>query len=317
MQVKLSVKLVQLARGVSPIFLSKLFFNIQFSMRILVVFIILPLLSFGQDYRVPKGEVAEYRNGFAFKFNTARKISDWVGYTITSSSVQGDNTASPAYFKDSIISSCPTPSDYDRYGYSQGALKPQSAARNSSRASKAVNNYVNIAPMDLAFDKGVWRTLENLINGWAVVFDSVHVITGPVFNNETPDMIGENKVNVPNAFFKVVMVYNGIDMASIGFVIPNVSEANSLKKYSMPVDSVELKTGYDFFSELPDYLEFYMEEKIEPGVWKDQSMSYQLKSNFPEKKQCVAALKSNERCTISTTCVTQHCWKHGCDVKSD
>jgi len=286
-------------------------------MRFFLAFLLLPFIIFGQDYRIPKGEKAEYRSGYVFKFNEARKTSDWLGYTVTSADVQGDEVVSPAFFKDSIISSCPNPKDYYRYGYSQGTLKPQSAARNSSKEMKAVNNYVNVAPMDLGFDQGVWRILENLIAGWAVVFDSVHVVTGPVFKNREPDVIGESKVNVPDGFFKVVMVYNGIDMAAIGFMIPNKPDANSLKKYSMPVDSVEFKTGYDFFSELPDYLEFFMEEKIDAIVWKDQSISYQLKSSYKKTMRCVAALESDERCTVSTTCVTQNCWKHGCDVKEN
>ena len=286
-------------------------------MRFLLVIFLLPVVVFSQDYRVPKGEEAEFRSGFAFKFNEGRKISDWIGYTVKRSDVQGLKVSSPLFYKDSIISSCPSPSDYSRYGYSQGTLKPPSAARNSTSKMKAINNYVNVAPMDLAFDKGVWRILENLISGWAVVFDSVHVVTGPVFENKEPEMIGDSKVNVPDAFFKVVMVYNGIDMASIGFIIPNKPEANSLKKYSMPVDSVEFKTGYDFFADLPDYLEFYMEEKIDPGVWKDKSMSFTLKSGSKDKKRCIASLRSDDRCEILTTCVTQHCWKHGCDVKEN
>jgi endonuclease G len=286
-------------------------------MRFILFFFLLPAIVISQDYRVPKGEIAEYRSGFAFKFNEARKISDWVGYTVKHSDVQGDKIGSPLFYKDSLINSCPNPADYNRYGYSEGTLKPPSAARNSSKQMKAINNFVNVAPMDLAFDKGVWRILENLVSGWAVVFDSVHVVTGPIFKNGEPDMIGENKVNVPDAFFKVIMVYNGIDMASIGFIIPNKPDANDLKKYSMPVDSVEFKTGYDFFSDLPDYLEFYMEEKIDPAVWKDKSMSYTLKSSSNVTRRCIASIRSDDRCKILTTCVTQHCWKHGCDVKQD
>ena len=291
------------------------FYISLFSYRSAAIFLLLPFTCFGQDYRVPKGENAEYRSGYVFKFNEIRKVSDWVGYTITSADVQGNEVASPSFFKDSTIASCPNSKDYYLYRYSEGRLKPPSAARNSSKEMKAVNNYVNVAPMDLAFDNGVWRILENLVSGWALVFDSVHVVTGPIFNKKEPDVIGENKVNVPDFFFKVVMVYNGMDMASIGFIIPNREDANSFKKYSMPVDSVEFKTGYDFFSELPDYLEFYMEERIDVVVWKDKSMSYRLKSRYESMGRCIAALKSEYRCPVLTNCVTRNCWKHGCDVK--
>lgn len=286
-------------------------------MRLTITFILLSFLAFGQDHRVPKNENVSFRKGFAFSFNTARKVSDWVGYTVSSSDVQGEQNPTKLYYKDSAISTCPNPDDYEHYSYAQGALKPTSAARSSKAEMKAVNNYVNIVPMDLALKKGVWRILENLISGWAVTFDSVHVVTGPIYGNKVPEMIGDSRVNVPDKFFKVVMVYNGMDMASIGFIIPNKPDANELKKYSMSVDSVEFETGYDFFSDLPDYLEFFMEEKIEAKIWKDQSMSYQLKAEYPKEGRCVAAGKNDQRCTINTSCVSQNCWQHGCDVKEE
>ena len=219
------------------------------------------------------------------------------------------------FHKDSTEQLCATPKDYDRYGYEMGRLKPRSAARSNPSEMKEVHNMLNIAPMDMAFSKGAWRILDNMIAGWAVVFDSVFVVTGPIFEKVHPEMIGDSRVNVPDKFFKVVLVRNGLDLGAVGFVIPNKADANNLSQYSMPIDSVEAKTGYNFFAELPEYLEVFTEDKVVPEVWKDQSVSYKLKSSWVKESQCIAAEKSDERCTSQTKCVTQNCWKHGCDVK--
>lgn len=274
-------------------------------------------ISCSQDYRIPKGETPIYRDGYVLHFNEQKKVSDWVGYVVKGTDVKGSQTPEITFFKDPYIGSCPMDSDYENYGYSKAVLKPYVAARNSEKEMLALNNFLNVVPMDATLDKGVWRILENMEAGWSVMFDSVFVITGPIYKKERPIVIGDNKIHVPDQFFKVIMVYNGMDMGAIGFVIPNNEEANDVKKYSMPIDSVELLTGYDFFSELPDYLEFYMEEKIDAGVWKDQSMSYQLKAAYIQEDICVAQLPSGERCSIKTSCITQHCWKHGCDVKQE
>ena len=72
----------------------------------------------------------------------------------------------------------------------------------------------------------------------------------------------------------------------------------------------------NFFSELPDYLEYFVEESIDLNVWKDKSTSYMLKSKYVKQSRCVATEKSGKRCEVKTECVTQNCWKHGCDIKS-
>lgn len=240
---------------------------------------------------------------------------NWLSYTVSKSDVTGKEMPLRTFHKDSTEQLCATPKDYDRYGYEMGRLKPRSAARSNPSEMKEVHNMLNIAPMDMAFSKGAWRILDNMIAGWAVVFDSVFVVTGPIFEKVHPEMIGDSRVNVPDKFFKVVLVRNGLDLGAVGFVIPNKADANNLSQYSMPIDSVEAKTGYNFFAELPEYLEVFTEDKVVPEVWKDQSVSYKLKSSWVKESQCIAAEKSDERCTSQTKCVTQNCWKHGCDVK--
>ncbi len=269
-----------------------------------------------QDYLMIANQTSEERSGYYFSFNESTKICNWISYTLTSDDVKGSEIPLRVFHKDSATFSCSNPSDYNRQGYARGMLKPRSAARASVNEMKEVHNMLNVVPMNMTFSKGAWRILNNMIAGWAVVFDSVFVVTGPIFENEDPQMIGESKITVPDKFFKVVLVRNGLDLGAIGFILPNKNPDDNLQQYAMPVDSVEKITGYDFFSELPEYLEAFTEETFKPSLWKDQSVSFKLKSSFLKKGQCVAAEKSDERCTSETSCITQNCWSHGCDIKT-
>lgn len=277
--------------------------------------ILVGLLTKSQNYIVPQHQELKKRPGYYYSYNSERKTCDWIGYTLTKEDVSGLHSPSIMFHKDSSETMCASETDYGNYSYTLGLMKPRSAARNSRVEMEQVHNMLNIVPMNLELSRGSWRILDNLIAGWAVIFDSVFVVTGTIFEQNPPELVGDAKVNVPDKFFKVVLVRNGLDLGAIGFVIPNKAESNNLHQYSMPVDSLENLTGYDFFSELPDYLEGDTESLFKAGIWKDLSASYKIKSSYIKEDQCVASQKSGERCKTKTECITLNCWKHGCDLK--
>lgn len=287
-------------------------------MRLLIFFVFfVRCLVTAQNYCVPKGYVDNSRSAYYFGYNAQTKICNWIGYTVSADDVNGTAIQLRSFHKDSASLNSADPKDYKNYSYSMGRLMPRSAARGSKKAMYSVHNMLNIAPMDVAFERGAWRILDNMIAGWAVIFDSVHVVTGPVFYEKKHEQIGDGKVWVPDAFYKVVLVRNGLDVSAIGFIIPNDKKANVLAQYSMSVDSVEKVVGLNFFTDLPEYLEAFAEETINAELWKTASVSYKLKSAYLKEKQCVAAEMSDERCQVLTNCVSQNCWKHGCDINKN
>lgn len=283
---------------------------------ILILFALcIGLPSESQNYIAPKNQELKQRSGYYYSYNDARKVCNWIGYYLTKEDVTGSEIPLVTFHKDSAETYCASENDYGNYSYTLGLMKPRSAARNSSSEMKEVHNMLNIVPMNLELSRGSWRILDNMIAGWAVIFDSLSVLAGPIFEQNPPELVGDAKVNVPDKFFKVVLVRNGLDLGAIAFVIPNNAEANNLNQYSMSVDSLERITGYNFFSELPDYLEGFTEEVFKAEMWKDLSASYKIKSSYVKEDQCVASQKSGERCKMVTDCITLNCWKHGCDLK--
>lgn len=266
---------------------------------------------------VPKGKGYVFNGHYYYDYNPTTKLSDWVAYTLKSEHAIGNAPNQVAFYKDTINSNTPEIDEMYKSGYSMGHMVPRGDARDSYEHQVAVQNLANILPMQYAVDQGVWRILENMVRGWAMIFDSVHVVSGPIYENPDADRIGESKIRVPDKFFKVVLVYNGLDMAAVGFIVPNIEQPDDVfQKYMVPVDSVEYYTGMNFFSTLPDYLQFHLEAKIDLPILQNLSNSYAFKFRFTEEERCVAAKPDDERCEIQTECVSQNCWKHGCDLKA-
>ena len=179
-------------------------------MRYTILLLLLIVQIKAGNYLVPQNQISEERSGYHYSFNQGTKVCNWVSYKVTADDVRGSEVPLRTFHKDSSTQLCASPEDYDRYGYAMGMLKPRSAARNSLKEMQEVHNMLNIAPMNVAFSKGAWRILDNMIAGWAVTFDSVFVVTGPIYERKHPEMIGESRVNVPDKFFKVVLVRNGM-----------------------------------------------------------------------------------------------------------
>jgi endonuclease G len=79
--------------------------------------------------------------------------------------------------------------------------------------------------------------------------------------------IGENKVVVPAAFFKVLLQEDGGELHAIGFIYENVGGRRPMSTYAMTVDEVEAVTGIDFFPSLPDKTEDKVEAEADFSHW--------------------------------------------------
>ena len=125
----------------------------------------------------------------------------------------------------------------------------------------------NMSPQVPAFNRGVWRRLETRVRNWAIEKDSLYVITGPLFTPED-SLIGDNGVGVPGSYFKVLVDLSPPDHDMIAFLLPNAGSSAKLNLFTLTVDSLEVLSGYDFFSEAPDQeIIEWLEARIEPGNW--------------------------------------------------
>jgi endonuclease G len=82
--------------------------------------------------------------------------------------------------------------------------------------------------------------------------------------------IGNHKVGVPDAFFKVVLLNVDKDPQALGFIFPNAEGNHPLETYLHSVDEVEAQTSLDFFPLLDDELE----NRIEAVKWTELPKKY-------------------------------------------
>jgi endonuclease G, mitochondrial len=178
--------------------------------------------------------------------------------------------------------------DYAGSGYDRGHLAPAADMGWSSIAMAESFYYSNMSPQVPAFNRGIWKRLEELVRTWAVDYNAVYIVTGPVLTNGLLT-IGINKVSVPKYFYKVILEYNDQDIKGIAFILPNTGSGEPLQNYAVTIDSVEKFTGIDFFPKLPDDQERIIESTLSVNSWiwkssntvhiKENDSSYVLSNN--------------------------------------
>ena len=89
---------------------------------------------------------------------------------------------------------------------------------------------------------------------------------GPIFSAGSKKTIGEHRVKVPTAFFKVVLCTAGTPKA-IGFIYQNIGQKQDYRSCVRSVDEIEALTGYDFFHLLDDATEKKVEAEANIDDW--------------------------------------------------
>ena len=94
-------------------------------------------------------------------------------------------------------------------------------------------------------------------------------MAGPIFYSKEYKTVGENKVAVPDAFFKVVLRLGKTaeDTKTIGFIYANQMGHHKMDYYVKTVDEVEKATGMDFFQLLDDDIENSVESRSDLKEW--------------------------------------------------
>ncbi|RYY41026.1 MAG: DNA/RNA non-specific endonuclease [Chitinophagaceae bacterium] len=224
----------------------------------------------GLEIPAPRnGDTPILHEGYALGYRTDAGQAAWAAYQLTGSEVRAANTPRSNDFRPdpAVPGGTADNSDYEQSGYDRGHLAPAEDLSFSTKAMSGSFYYSNISPQLPAFNRGVWRRLEELVRFWARTYDTVYVVTGPVLE---PNLrtVGPHYVAVPNQFYKVVLRYGGGGASAMGFLLNNAPSAATLRSFAVPVDSVERVTGLDFFPQLPDDVEREVERRADEASWK-------------------------------------------------
>ena len=227
----------------------------------------------GSDYYQPtgaRGPVIDY-GGFSLAYNEDWEQADWVAYILTREHLQRRWTVRRDNFRedDRIRSGTASDGDYRGSGYDRGHLAPFADFAWNAQLADETFNFSNVSPQDPAFNRGVWRELEELTRDWAVRDERLYIVTGPVTTGDPQFYIGrDNRVAVPKRYYKVLLDLEPPRQKGIGFLIPNEAGDRPLADYAVSIDAVEQATGLDFFAELlPETLERELEGQADYRAW--------------------------------------------------
>lgn len=207
-------------------------------------------------------------SAFSLGYDEEHEQAAWVAYLLTRAHTLNNFKRRNNFRTESRL---PTESaslaDYRKSGYDRGHLAPAADLDYDRNALSETFFMTNISPQLPAFNRGGWQQLEGMVREWATVYDSLYVMTGPVLEPGLKK-IGQNAVSVPNFFYKIILDCRQSEIKMIGFLMPNEKITSGPWSYVVTVDSIEQKTGIDFFPQLPDILEDSLEGISQIKYWK-------------------------------------------------
>lgn len=206
---------------------------------------------------------------YTLSYSKQNKQAEWVIYLLTRENVQNTRSLRSDDFRvDPLITSASASlEDYKNSGYDRGHLCPAADMSFDTKAMSESFYLSNMSPQNPSFNRGIWKSLEELVRSWAIQEDSLYVVTGPVFV-DNKGKIGPDSVTIPGFYYKVICDPTG-EKKMIGFLLPNEKGASKvLSDYSFSVDYIEEVTNIDFFHNLSDSLEFKLERNIDFKLWK-------------------------------------------------
>jgi endonuclease G len=233
-----------------------------------VVVAIYPKLEIPQP--LPGGHQGQIisHTGYTVSYNEQWRVANWVAYELTGEKTKGTEKRSNHFVPDPQVKGVSaTDKDYRNSGYDRGHLTPASDMRWDKTAMMESFYFSNVCPQDHQLNCGRWEDLENKVRRWAVKDSAIMVVCGPLVAEKYPKTIGNNRVVVPQGFFKVVLSPYASPPQAIGFIFKNENTSSHLLSFAVTVDSVETITSIDFFPQLPDEIESIIESKFDASYW--------------------------------------------------
>ena len=209
------------------------------------------------------------RTAYTASYNQKTRNPNWVGWVLTAEHTDGPYERKGIKFEEDEEVPAPRARYSDiresECGYQRGHLCPAADNKWSFKTQKEAFLMTNICPQNGDLNQRDWKYLEQDCREWALKYGKIYIVAGPIFNKKRPKTVGENKVAVPDAFFKVVLMVpesGGKDAKAAGFVYDNKEGHHPASHYQKTIDEVERMTHLDFFHQLDDQIENDIESRL-------------------------------------------------------
>jgi endonuclease G len=231
---------------------------------------ILYSVSFAQFNFLPKevpGHQILVYTQFTLSYNETHEQADWVAYELNDDEADMDRDRCDCFRSDQdVTTGSATSSDYSSTGFDRGHLSPAADNNMSDQANRESFLFSNMSPQLPGFNRELWAEPEEWVRDQADDFDTVYVVTGPVFVNNL-GTLGNNDVTIPGYFYKTLLRFEDNQVKTIAFLIPQVGAVGDIEDYVVTVNTIETLTGLDFYPALNTSVENRAESQYEPNRW--------------------------------------------------
>lgn len=208
-----------------------------------------------------------FHDNYTLSYNEPFEQAEWVMYELKKSHLTYDDRKRPYFIEDPKVKSKSADwRNYKRSGYDRGHLCPAGDRRFSEYAYNETFYTSNISPQRKDFNAGVWNRLEQQIRQWCKKYDDLYIITGGVLEDGLEE-IGEEDVDVPNSFYKIVFRKENNGIKALAFLFPHQESRKPLANFLISIDDLEEKTGLDFFQNQKKELQEKFEGTVSKKGW--------------------------------------------------
>jgi len=206
---------------------------------------------------------------FSLCYSEQDEQAIWVAYMLTSEMVQSKECSRSNDFRpDKKVSTASASlADYKGSGYDRGHLCPAADMNFNCTAMSESFLMSNMSPQAPSFNRGIWSKLENLVRVWAILYDTLYVVTAGIPDEHCLGAIGDNNVSIPKYFYKAIYRKTSDGGTCIAFLLNNEGSSDNLDNFVITIDELEALTFIDFFSFLPDTVENKIEKQLNKEKW--------------------------------------------------
>lgn len=227
-----------------------------------------PLRGFLPTDNLNRPQQLLVRKSYIVSYNSQTKCPNWVCWQLTREHADG-NIKRPDYaFHEDMEVPAPRAglTDYRGSGYDRGHMCPAGDNKWDDDAMYESFLMTNMCPQNQNLNSGLWNQIEMQCRYWAKKYGCLYIVCGPIFLRGEHRTIGQNKVVVPEAFFKVVVCMEGTPKG-IAFVCRNTDGNRKKDYYVNTISQVERITGYNFFPSLDDEIADTIKEHADLKDW--------------------------------------------------
>ncbi len=212
------------------------------------------------------------RGEFVIGWSPSLRHPAWVAYRVPRES-RFDVGKRPSFQRDRSVAASASPGDYVNTGYDRGHMAPNRAivTRFGPEAQKKTFRMTNIAPQRPALNRGPWREMEQRIADlWAAKYGDIRVIVGcvPSGGARSREMLNGTQVEVPVSYWMLLAAQTPDGVRALAVLMHQTAGRWDFPTRSIvTVDELERITGYDFFPDMPKFLQSPLEADRPTRLW--------------------------------------------------